>query len=178
MVRRALFCNLDPQVERPELRKFEGDPVAMVRAERGEYIAAILTIIRAYVRAGAPKVCDPIATYGAWTRMVRGPLVWLGMPDPAASMEQARQDDPETSALRTFFAICPIPVGTEFKARDLIKRAEIDEALKEWLGGFGCEDSTKLGYWLKRKKGRVVDGRRIIPASSKSFAAKYVIEHV
>lgn len=48
LVRRALTCNLDAGVERPEQREFEFDPIARVYADRGTYIAAAITIARAY----------------------------------------------------------------------------------------------------------------------------------
>jgi hypothetical protein len=105
-------------------------------------------------------------------------LVWLGVADPAQSMDEARDDDPELALRRTFFAVCPIPVGTEFKARDLVKRAEIDEDLEEWAEHVGGVDSFKIGHWLKQNKGKPVDGFRIVASKAKANAAKYSIEHV
>ncbi|RYA74006.1 hypothetical protein DD594_28525, partial [Enterobacter cloacae complex sp. 4DZ1-17B1] len=52
MTRRGLICNLDAGVERPELREFDFSPVDMVLKDRGKYIAAVLTIARAYVVGG------------------------------------------------------------------------------------------------------------------------------
>ena len=63
--RRAITTNLDPEVERPELRQFDFDPVERVLANRGEYIAAALTICRAYIVAGRPKS-------GSATGIIRG----------------------------------------------------------------------------------------------------------
>ncbi len=87
MVRRGLVCNLETLMERPELREFRFDVLEQAANNRGAYVAAILTIVRAYLAAGAPRVCGPIGSYRAWSTMVRSPLIWVGEPDPVASME-------------------------------------------------------------------------------------------
>ena len=50
MTRRVIICTLDAKLERPELRQFKSNPFATVLADRGKYIAAALTIVRAYTR--------------------------------------------------------------------------------------------------------------------------------
>jgi putative DNA primase/helicase len=52
---RVITATLNPGVEQPELREFRGDPVATVMADRGKYIAAALTVCRAYAAAGRPN---------------------------------------------------------------------------------------------------------------------------
>jgi len=37
--------------------------------------------------------------------MVRRPLVWLGEPDPVASMDASRAEDPELSDIRELFSL-------------------------------------------------------------------------
>ena len=59
MARRALLCRLDPKCERPELRSFADDPIQLVQADRGRYLNAALTILRAFQVAGLPKQRDP-----------------------------------------------------------------------------------------------------------------------
>ncbi len=51
---RALVCALDPGCERPEEREFDVDLHKEVPARRGELVAAALTIVLAYLAAGAP----------------------------------------------------------------------------------------------------------------------------
>jgi len=100
MVRRTLISDLDANRERPELRAFTANPVAMVLANRGHYVSACLMIVRAYIVAGKPERLTPIASFGDWSDLVRSALVWLGCDDPALSMEAARADDPELAQLR------------------------------------------------------------------------------
>ena len=91
MVRRGMTTNLDARVERPELREFDFDPIERVMQVRGAYIAAALTVARAYITAGSPVVCRPLGSYGEWSATVRSPLVWLGKEDPVKSMDMTRE---------------------------------------------------------------------------------------
>jgi len=67
MVRRGFMCHLEALEERPELRAFERDTLKQVAADRGRYVAAGLTIIRAYLAAGAPPVCGPFGSGRRWS---------------------------------------------------------------------------------------------------------------
>jgi putative DNA primase/helicase len=105
MVRRTIRCQLDAKVERPELRNFKFDPFERVLQNRGAYVAACLTIPRAYHAAGATARCNPLASYEEWGEMVRKPLIWLGEADPVDSMEKLREDDSDLAADRELFAL-------------------------------------------------------------------------
>ena len=122
MTRRGLLCNLDPKVERPELRSFNFDPIARVLPSRGDYLAAALTISRAYRVAGSPEVCGPIGSYGPWSDAVRAPLIWLGEDDPVESMEAARDEDPKRAELAAVLAGWKVNLDlrTPYAVRDLI----------------------------------------------------------
>src|SRR5262249_37202999 len=100
MVRRGLVCNLETLDERPELRKFNRNTLRQAGANRATYVAAALTIMRAYLAAGTPEVCGPFASYAEWSTMVRAPLVWLGGPDRGVSIAASQADDPELVELR------------------------------------------------------------------------------
>ncbi len=154
MVRRTLMSNLDRGVERPELHEFDINPVAMVRANRGEYIAAGLTIIRAYIRAGAPTVYKPLGSYAQWCRMVRGPLMWLGQPDPVNSMEDARRADPELAAIRTFLTSGWLDLDRYYRANDIVEKSKTNDELKDLLasvaGERGDVSNIRVGKWLRK----------------------------
>jgi putative DNA primase/helicase len=62
MVRRGLVCTFEAADERPELRAFESDALDLAAVDRGAYVAAALTIVRAYLAAGAPCVCAPFGS--------------------------------------------------------------------------------------------------------------------
>ena len=182
MTRRTVLCTLDAKVERPELREFGFDPVERVMADRGAYVAAVMTIIRAYQAAGSPKVCGPIGSYGDWSAMVRAPLIWLGHADPVASMETARDEDPELSAIRELFGHWRkhLSISSGYTTNAIIKTAcekqpgssfdygtvdfvdpEFRDLLLRQAGDGGAVNSRRLGKWLARIGGRVVDGNWI-----------------
>jgi putative DNA primase/helicase len=50
LTRRALIARLDPKTDRPELRQFDYHPLAEASDNRGELVAAALTILRAYTK--------------------------------------------------------------------------------------------------------------------------------
>jgi hypothetical protein len=169
MVRRGLVCNLETLDERPELRKFNRDTLRQAAANRGTYVAAGLTIMRAYLAAGAPPVCGPFGSYAEWSQMVRSPLVWLGEPDPVASVDTTQAEDPELADLREVVD----QWRDELKLDEPYLSASIVEAASVAPAGFnppvfkqlltriaGDKDGNisvkRLGEWLRRNSGRVV----------------------
>ena len=54
LTRRVLIADLDRKMERPETYKFPSDPVKDALADRGKYVAAVLTICKAYIQVGKP----------------------------------------------------------------------------------------------------------------------------
>ena len=98
---RSLLCRLDPGVERPEEREFARDLHSWVPAHRGELAAAALTIIAAYLAAGAPRLpVKNFARFEDWQRLCRFPLIWLGLADPCATRDNIEASDPEREKLR------------------------------------------------------------------------------
>ena len=94
-------AHLDAGIEHPETRQFKRNPKQEILADRGKYIAACLTICRAYAVAGRPNLLPQLASYGEWSDTVRSALVWLGEADPVKSQGKSHADDPEASALLT-----------------------------------------------------------------------------
>jgi Bifunctional DNA primase/polymerase, N-terminal len=170
MVRRGFVCHLEALEERPELRTFHQDALKQVAADRGRYVAAGLTIIRAYLAAGVPRVCGPFGSYPEWSTMVRSPLVWLGEPDPVSSMDASRAEDPELSDIRELFGLW-LSYGIDLDTPYTTTRF-VEEACKPptgfnspWFKQFlvrvagdkdGNVSAKRLGEWLRRISGRVV----------------------
>jgi putative DNA primase/helicase len=183
MARRTIVSTLDPKLERPELRKFGGDPFAAVIANRGTYIAAALTVVRAYVVAGYPGVLPPLASFEAWSNLVRSALVWLGRADPVATQEAARAEDPTLANLKTVLAAWHDAVGSESRTTKAIIAAATDrneqydfihedlhEALMAVAGDKRGEiNSLTLGNFLRVNKGRVAAGMRIHSVANRSI---------
>jgi putative DNA primase/helicase len=181
MTRRTLLCDLDANMERPELRVFKADPIATIMTDRGRYISACLVIVRAYFLAGLPGKLPPLASFSDWSDLVRSTLVWLGCADPASSMEAAREDDPELSELREVVTAWrdALVVGEAMTVKELAdaaechrtddlgittqeySRPELREALHKIAGERGTINTKRLGNWLAKNAGRIVGGHRI-----------------
>lgn len=135
LVRRALTCRLDAKNERPEGLTYTKDPIAMIKADRGKYLAAVFIIIRAFRAAGSPepryaeetkdtKDAAHLAGYADWVRFVQWPLIWLGQEDPVKSQEDARANDPERNAFRErLSALARYFTGKTFTAADVFAMA-------------------------------------------------------
>lgn len=193
MTRRVVVCSLDPGVERPELRRFKSNPRQVVLANRAKYIAACLTILRAYAVAGYPDQAPALASFEDWSRVVRSALIWLGCEDPCATMEAARDDDPVMTSLRAVFGSWHAALGDAWKSAAEVKQAaesrmfeslthpELNEALKDVAEDRrGDISSKRLGKFLTRYKGRVVDGLKLVSkddthAKSKKWSVEKVL---
>jgi putative DNA primase/helicase len=141
-VRRTVQIALDANREDPTTRTFTRDPVAMVLADRGKYIAAILTIARAYRVAGSPGKLAPRLSFGEWSDNVRSALVWLGWPDPDASIKTVRAADPVSSKLHAVIAawVDELDVNVGYYTSELVDRAS------QYVGG-GSNDRVRPALW-------------------------------
>lgn len=176
MTRRVVLCSLDPDMERPETRTFNSNPFEMVLEDRGKYIAAALTIARAYKVADYPQMLNPLASFEDWSRVVRSALVWLGCADPCETMTKARADDPVTASLGAMLATWHDVMGETGVAVGTVKeRANqrndgghlIHEAMHEALTAIaddkrGGIDTRKLGKECAKYKGRIINGLKLI----------------
>ncbi|MGL4961003.1 MAG: hypothetical protein ACRC67_07205 [Inquilinus sp.] len=189
MTRRAIVCNLDAGLERPELRVFTFKPTDMVSGDRGKYVAAALTVVRAYIAAGSPGKLAPIGSYDAWSDMVRSSLVWLGEADPVLSMEKAREEDPQLMEIKEIFGQwreclhlgdryttkAIITCATDSFGQDGLRYPDLNDALVKVAGQGGRISSKSLGRWLMRTHGRVVNGLKILVYLDEKHGHKYAL---
>jgi len=170
---RTLPCRIDPKVEHPEQRAFLMDPLTEVSARRGELVAAILTIIRAYQAAGSPPQGCPIwGGFEAWCRWVRDPLVWLGMADAAAGRRHVEDADPIHQDLvyllnswRAMFGSQPRSVAAALKSlvnpvNELASRAsDLREAMIQIAGTpQGDINTRRIGKFISSHANRIEGG--------------------
>ncbi len=185
MTRRTVTINLDPACEIPAARDFKKQPVNEVRTNRGRYVSLALTIVRAWICAGKPKVeCKNIATYESWSDYCRHSLLWLGLLDPVACIFESMNDDPDRELLDELlqawfenFHHYPTSV------KDAVSTLNSSDALLEIISDIASErngsiDRRRLGWWIKRHSGRVVNGLRFVKDTATHSAAKWKVESV
>ena len=187
MSTRIIMIRIDPGVERPEERSFRRNLKEWIPQHRARLVTAGLTVLRAYAAAGRPDTGLP--TYGRfeeWARVVRDALVWCGEPDPCATRAEVEDNDPVRNELGTLLmAWADIFGQKETTAANLIAQARYHanppqghwseerdaqlepnpvllNALQDIAGDVRGEINTrKLGWWLKKYRGRIEGGLKI-----------------
>jgi hypothetical protein len=206
LCRRTITSRLDSNLENPQLRQFHNNPIRKILDDRGIYIAACLTICRAYIVAGRPGLLPRLASFEGWSDTVRSALVWLGKADAVDTMQSIRDEDPQRVALGDLLhawaqdhGLGPgsnVPVAViidksvtvermggletgEFKFAGL--NAAVRAATSLIAGGVlsAKGDSARFGQYCKAMKGRIVDGLRLAnKPSSRGGVATWWVEQV
>ena len=100
-------------------------PIADAKDNRGELVAAVLAILRAYHVAGRPNRPPRLQSFEMWSDTVRGALMWLGAGDPAGTMDRLRKADPVLASLTAVLLTWRDVFGSEpTTAREAIEATE------------------------------------------------------
>jgi putative DNA primase/helicase len=168
LVRRTLLCRLDADSESPEDRVFRNDPIACIRGSRSAYVAAALTIVRAYVAAGMPDALASLPSFGNWSDKLRSALVWLGQADPVETMTAARFDDPVRQERDEIFRALADALGEKgMRTGEIIaeagKKAALHAALRQIAPGPSDSiDAKRLGWWLRNNTDTIAGGWKLV----------------
>lgn len=194
--RRMLRARIDAEIEAPHRRKFELNPAVYVQAHRLEMVRAGLIILRGYLQANAIPT-DSMASFEAWSDLIRGAVVWIGkllaedgVPfygDPADSIDATYDQDPERAQLGAVLDAW----YQAFKRRavtvsEVIREAEhskdfnsaLYDALQDVAGARGVISNRYLGQWLASMAGRIVNGFRLQRGSHDTHkkAVRWIVE--
>jgi hypothetical protein len=186
MTTRALLSMIDPNVERPEERQFKGDLRKRVLRDRGELVAAALTVLRAHHVAGKPRQdITPFGRFEQWSDLVRSPLIWLGMADPCETRKRIEIVDPvrqgHAAVLRAWFD--EFDTNRVAAARVIEKAAvdgsPLDLALSEILDkGRKGYSAVQLGKWLHRMQNRIQGGMKFERRGEQHGIARWSVTKV
>jgi phage/plasmid primase-like uncharacterized protein len=172
MTRRVLLCQLDPQCERPDARKFDIDLNEWIPANRHRLLSAALTVLRGYIHAGKPLAgqITPYGSFDDWNNLIRASLLWLGVDDPMDTRQRLESSDPVKSELGAVLALWNRAFSGQGKTTaeiaescELSQNADLKHALMDVAGsmrGGNVVDARRLGYWLKKYQNRVEGGLR------------------
>jgi putative DNA primase/helicase len=177
MTRREVKRYMNAKRECPELRSFKEAPFALIEADRGKYIAAILTILRAYAVAGYPDQPKVLNGYDEWSRRVRGAVMHLGEADPVRSMESNRTDDPKRAVRPAIMEFWKTFIkNDEVTAADIVNIAKGDQYFREAVMSVAANeraepDVVKFGYWLRNNRSKYCGSMSIESAGTKHGGA-------
>jgi hypothetical protein len=188
MARRCIAIHLDPKVETPASKKYTNDPVKMVRKNREKYVSLAITIIKAWITAGKPILkCSALASYERWSELIRQPLLWLDLPDPATRVFEQLNVDPDRELLSRLidawdhhFANKPTMVRDAVELTNFLQNSaeDLKEVFREIAEERGEINRRRLGRWIARHQGQVVHGRRLEKVSTKNSAEKWQVVQV
>lgn len=191
LARRVLHVRLESNLEDPESRKdfAIGDVRVWVHAHRAELVAAGLTLLSGYLKSGEQADFHPWGSFEAWSALVRGALVWAGMPDPI----ETRPD--ENSGVDAYLDL--LRVAVEFWPPDLVggfeeltssqiaqRLGQVDDktvwkhSMEELCSIKGRISTGGVGYQLRRWRGRVVGTRRLVRKLDRNKVAVWTVEKV
>jgi len=200
--RRILRVRLVTPLERPDKRNDFRHPdlFAFVKNNRPRLFAAALTILRAHAAAGFPvptiqitkpdgtvttELVRPVGSFREWDTVVRHAMLRIGLPDPAATQDEAHEEDEGDIKLLAFLrawhryqpglegtvtAIIKEIMSAEMRRRqgesyasESALQAEFKDALFELteteVGKMPC--SVKLGYRLREARDKKIGGFRL-----------------
>ena len=171
---RVVPCDLDPQCERPEERKFDVNLHAYVPEHRGRLVPAGLTVLRAFHVAGCPdQKLSVFGRFEAWSELVRTALVWCGEPDPTAGRSRLESYDPVRRQIYSVLGAWHEVFGERaVTAAEVVKTITADgqseprKALYEELAQVAADhggrlDSRRLGNWIVRHERRIERGLKV-----------------
>jgi hypothetical protein len=172
MTRRLLRCTIDPKVEYPEQRSFENEPVTDAKRDRLRYLTSALTVLRAYIVAGRPKMSVPLGSFEQWN-MIRDALIWLDQADPCDTKEAIEADDPEKDQLASVLQLWHDLIGSDrVSTKELIAHAAagvganaLHDALRAVAPGSKGDaeiSPDRLGKYLSRNVKVVVGNKRLV----------------
>jgi hypothetical protein len=189
--RRICPIRLETDMERPEERKGFRFPnlIEHVNENRGRLLGAALTILRAYCVAGRPDQGLPAwGSFEGWSALVRGAVVWVGLPDPAEARVQLQEQsdttaenmgvllecweklDPDRSGLTTAEVVGTIYEKGAHAPPDW--HAEMRAAID---GLVDRGDARRLGNRLRLFRRRIFSGRYIDHAGSAQRAIRWAV---
>jgi hypothetical protein len=188
--RRICHVRLESPEEHPEQRRDFRRPrlLEWVEQERPRLLAAALTLLRAYCVEGRPRQeLRAWGSYEGWSALVRGAVVWLGLPDPAETRLLLQSQSDVTAG-----SMAALLVGLEGldPQRHGLTAAEIIDWIRtapapapEWYAELrdavealaGRLDARALGNRLRSYRRRIFGGRYLDHAGTLRRAARWAV---
>ena len=156
MLRRTLPVRIVVPQEKPELRRFDFDPVDEARQDRAELLAAAFTVVKAWhVARGLPENAKirtkTLGSFEMWAEIVAGAVEWLTGDNPVDAVEARKNEDPAAVAERAVITALHELFDDEFTAAEAASR--IDPATWGMVLSFKGDhpEARAVGKWLHKR---------------------------
>jgi hypothetical protein len=187
--RRCIWVRMDAKTARPWQRDLKGFKhprlIEWVSNERGGILAAILTIVRAWVVAGMPEAqgMPNLGGYESYCRIVGGVMAFMGVSGFLANLDAMyNETDTETPQWEGFLetwheSLKDKALTTAELINHLNNNAELRAALPDIIADTSTRNYVRrLGNALAKKKGvRFPNGFSIVKAGEYNRAAKWQV---
>lgn len=181
--RRVLLGRLEPDCERPEDRTGFRIPdlLGHVRRARGALVRAALLVLRAYVLAGRPEPAT-WGSFGPWAGLVPGAIRFAGGPDVLScrgvSLGHGQDEtDPLGAFLVALERECPNGASAAEILNAVPLRAAVHDLCPSTRPG-EMVNAKGLGHVLRRRRGRVVRGRKLEGTTDRNGVSVWRVRRV
>ncbi|MFF7290695.1 bifunctional DNA primase/polymerase [Streptomyces griseorubiginosus] len=161
--RRAMWVRLDPNCPDPDQRDgFRiGDLRPWLRANASTLVAALVTLVRAWLAAGAPTIRTRKGDYSEWASLMAGLLDYLGVEGWMADRDDARDQDDELLEWAAFLEMWREKLGADPVPTGAIISALPDHVPRHPKTG-ELPTANLLGGWLKARDGRYFGTHKVV----------------
>jgi len=161
--RRTMWVRLDPDCPDPDQRDgFKiGDLRPWLRANASTLVAALVTLVRAWLAAGAPTVRTRKGDYSEWASMLAGLLEFLGVDGWMADRDQVQDQDDELIEWLAFLEMWREKLGPEPVPTGMVISQLPDHVPRHAKTG-ELPTANVLGGWLKARDGRYFGTHKVV----------------
>lgn len=160
--RRAMWVRLDPNCPDPDQRDgFRvGDLRPWLRENASTVVAALVTMVRAWISEGAPTIRTRKGDYSEWATILAGLLNFLGVDGWMADRQDAIRQDDETQEWAAFLIAWSAKLGDR-----VVTAGTALTSLSEFVPRYSKTGEPPsgqvLGNWLKARDGRFFGDRKV-----------------
>ncbi|MET8824766.1 hypothetical protein ABZX40_17850 [Streptomyces sp. NPDC004610] len=161
--RRTMWVRLDPNCPDPDQRDgFRvGDLRPWLRQKASTIVAALVTMVRAWLAEGAPIVRVRKGDYSQWASLMAGLLGYLGVDGWMADRDQVFDQDDELLEWTAFLEMWRVKLGAQAVTTSSIIAAVSDQIPRHPKTG-ELPTANLLGGWLKNRAGRYFGTHKVV----------------
>jgi hypothetical protein len=92
-LRRSLTIRIVVEDDKPELRRFDFDPVTYMEEHRMQLLSAAFTVVRGFIQNKEGMNSKTLGSFEDWSKYVAGCVEWLLGKNPIDFLEQRKEQD-------------------------------------------------------------------------------------
>ena len=193
VARRTCFTRLEPTMENPDER--DGftipDLLGHIAKNRTGYVRDALTILLAFHQQGQPQDIKHWGGFENWSKAIREPIFWIGLPDPYAGTIETKASAETSDVFQEIVTELINANLTDASAKEICEAAGekiysdytgwnfVRQGLNECLTS-ACGDKKltpmRLGKILQRYDGRIFDGKKFYSYINNEKSKNWLIE--